>query len=53
MFISGILKRSDNLDNKGVKVNDYLKLRCHNYLLNFIDNSNIITNRHLNQSGLH
>ena len=45
MFISSILKRNDNLDEKGSKVNDYS--------LRYIDNSEVITSRHLNQSGLH
>ena len=53
VFISGILTRRDNYNEKGKKDNECLKLRCSNYLLDYIDNSGIITNRHLNQSGLH
>lgn len=52
VFISSIVTRRDDSNEKGKKVNDFLKLRCPNYLLGYIDNSNI-TNRHLNQSGLH
>ena len=53
VYISGILTRRDDLNDKGRKVNDYLKLRCPNYALRYIDNTKVITNRHLNQSGLH
>ena len=53
VFISGILTRRDDLDRKGKKVNDFLSLHCPNYSLGFIDNNDIITNMHLNQSGLH
>ena len=53
VYVSSILTRGDELNEKGCKVNHYLKLNCHNYLLKFIDNSKIITNRHLNHSGLH
>ena len=28
VFISSILKRNDDLDEKGSKVNDYLKVHC-------------------------
>ena len=53
VFISGIVYRRDELNEKATKVNDILKLKCPNYSLRFIDNSRVISNRHLNQSGLH
>ena len=53
VFISSILTRRDDLDEKGKKVNHFLSLHCPNYSLGYIDNNDIITNRHLNKSGLH
>ena len=52
-FISSTLTRQDELNEKGVKVNNHLHSNCRNYLQKYIDNSKIITSRHLNQSGLH
>ena len=53
VFVSSILPRKDNLNEKGTKVNDYLRSRCQDYGLRFIDNSGVITDKHLNQGGLH
>ena len=53
VYINSILTRRDELNEIGIKVNHYLQLNCHNYLLKYIDNSKIITIRYLNQSGLH
>ena len=53
VFISSILTRRDDHNEKGKKVNDLLCLQCSEFSLGYIDNSDIITNKHLNQSGIH
>ena len=53
VFISGIVFRRDELNAKALKVNEHLKLRCPDYTMIFIDNSKVVTNSHLNKSGLH
>ena len=52
IFISSILFRNDKLNEKGMIVNDFLKIKCSDLDLCYIDNSNI-TNAHLNKSGIH
>ena len=52
VFISSILNRNDKLNEKGKKVNEFLKLNCSVVGLGYIDNSNI-TNTYLNKSGIH
>ena len=51
--ISGILPRDDELNMKGQKVNELLQNKCSRYALVFIKHSNIVKNKHLNNSGLH
>ena len=53
VYISGILTRRDEYNDKGNKVNNILQQRCVNLSLNYIDNSKLIIDKHLNQSGLH
>ena len=50
--ISSLIVRNDKLNEKALKVNDCLKVKCSQYALGFIDNSNV-TKVHLNNSGLH
>ena len=52
VFLSSILGRNDHLDGKGKQVNDFLKIKCSNLGIGYIDNGNIIKN-HLNKSGIH
>ena len=54
-MISGILTRRDNmdLDEKGMEVNERLKSLCSVYNFNFLNNSCISKERHLNKGGLH
>ena len=51
--ISGILTRNDELNMKSQKVNELLQIKCSQYSLVFIKHSNIVKNKHLNNSGLH
>ena len=55
LMISGIITRRDNidLDKKGMEVNERLKSLCSVYNFNFINNSCISKERHLNNRGLH
>ena len=53
VIVSAIVARKDELNTKGLKVNDYLKIKCENYALGFISNTNILVTDHLNGSGLH
>ena len=50
--ISSLITRNDKYNEKALKVNDCLKLKCSKYALGFIDNSNV-TKVHLNKGGLH
>ena len=53
VIISGIIARNDELNEKGKKVNDLLKIRCNSNDLGFMDHSNILAHKHLNGSGIH
>ena len=48
VMISGIAPRRDNLNAKGMSVNKILSSFCTEKNLLYIDNSNIRTDRHLN-----
>ena len=50
--ISSIVHRNDDLNDKAIKVNDFLKIQARTYNLGFIEHNNI-TNIHLNNSRLH
>ena len=51
--ISGIIPRHGDLNDKGLEVNDMLKIKTSKLTLGFLDNSNIKPEHHLNNSGLH
>ena len=53
VMVSSLVSRADSLNAKGAEVNLKLKAECERYSIMFIDNSNILANRHLNGSGLH
>ena len=53
VVISSIVSRDDNLNAKGMQVNDFLKTKCENRGFGFINNKNIHARKHLNGSGLH
>ena len=53
VMVSSIVSRADSLNAKGAEVNILLKAECERFNLCFIDNSNILANKHLNGSGLH
>ena len=53
VMISCIAPRRDNLNQKAIKVNELLQSLCPDHNIHTIDNSNIKTNFHLNNSGLH
>ena len=50
--ISSIVTRNDDLNDKAIKVNDFLKVITIKYNLGLIDHANI-TKNHLNNSNLH
>ena len=52
-MVSGIIPRKDNLNEKGIDVNNFLNTFCKDFNFNFIDNSNINEVTDLNKSGLH
>ena len=53
VMVSGIIPRNDNLNEKGIDVNNILITFCTDFNFNFIDNSNINKVTHLNKSRLH
>lgn len=53
IVISGLAPRGDNLQEKGIEVNDYLHNLCHSFSIEFIDNKNICSNKHVSDDGLH
>ena len=53
VMISGITPRADKLNDKGKKVNTFLKSECDKFNFLFINNDNIEAKKHLNGSGLH
>ena len=50
--VSSLIARNDKLNDKALKVNNCLELKCSQVALGFIDNSNV-TNEHLNKGGIH
>ena len=50
--LSSIIPRKDKFNDKGIKVNDCLRLRTQQFNLGFIEHTNI-EKYHLNGSGLH
>ena len=53
VMISAIISRGDKLNDKGMLVNELLTEECKAHNLTFIDNSNLVSHKHLNGSGLH
>ena len=53
VMVSSIAPRHDKLNQKGIKVNNLLLSLCLEHNIHLIDNSNIKTDFHLNNSGLH
>ena len=53
VFISGIVPRSDKLNEKASKVNSILRHECNVRNICFIDNKHISPRFHCNRSGLH
>ena len=53
IMISSIISRRDEHNQKAVAVNNHLKVLCYNDYIEYIDNSNIPSGSHLNNSGLH
>ena len=53
VFVSGIVPRGDNWNNKASEINKHLQSACSSRNMPFIDNSNISTEYHLNRSRLH
>ena len=51
--ISGIISRNDDLNDKGLMVNDFLKIKTSELSLGFLENKNIKPGIHLNNVGLH
>ena len=46
-------ERNDEHNDKGMRVNGRLKIKCSKYGLGFMNNCNISFKKHLNRSGLH
>ena len=53
VLISTILCRNDELNAKGLEVNNFLKMKCMNLSLTVIDNTCITSNKHISRDGLH
>ena len=53
IMISSIASRRDELNQQAVAVNNHLKVLCYNDYIEYIDNSNISSGSHLNNSCLH
>ena len=53
VMVSGIIPCKDNLNEKGIDVNNFLITFCKDFNFNFIDNSNINKVTDQNKSGLH
>ena len=53
VIISSIVCRGDELNEKALKVNDFLKIKTDKYALGYMNNSNICVDTHLNGSGMH
>ena len=53
VFISGIVPRSDKLNEKASKVNSILRHECNVRNICFIDNKHISPRFHCNRSSLH
>ena len=53
VFVSGIVPRSENLNEKTSKVNSILRHECNVRSICFIDNKHIYPRFHCNRSGLH
>ena len=53
VMLSGIIRRNDKWDIKGMEVNKVLLSLCEIHNFHFIDNGNIKKSTHLNNSGLH
>ena len=54
IFISGLIKTADKEKNARIhNINNILKDECMKRHIGFIDNGNIDSQKHLNQSGLH
>ena len=53
VFISGIVPRSDKLNEKASKVNSILRHECNVRNICFINNKHISPRFHCNRSGLH
>ena len=53
IFVSGIVPRGDNWNNKVSEINKHLQSACSSRNMPFIDNSNISPDYHLNRSRIH
>ena len=53
VIISGLATRNDDLNDKGLEVNDHLYYLSKDYDLEYIDNTNISARHHLSNGGLH
>ena len=53
VFISGIVPRTDKLNEKASKVDGILRHECNEISICFIDNKHITPRFHCNRSGLH
>ena len=51
--LAAITSRRDELNQKASVVSKHLKVLCYNEYIEYIDNSNICSETHLNNSGLH
>ena len=52
VIVSSIITRKDKFNEKGIEVNNLLRLKCRQLSFGFIDNSNLGF-KHLNNSGIH
>ena len=53
IIVRGIIRRNDEYNEKGMKVNDLLQVKCGMYALGFMKNYNISVKKHVNGGGLH
>ena len=53
VIISSIVCRGDELNEKALKINDFLKIKTDKYAVGYMNNSNKCVDTHLNGSGMH
>ena len=53
IYVSAIIPRNDDLNDKGSKTNDLLRKKCNEINIGYIPHDNIDPKKHLNASKIH